>query len=118
MRIWYNTRMPEIPKTRMSTREREIRSRLAQLIYRFPMARGNISEREKLCGKKNCRCARGEKHRALYLVASDAGKLKQLFIPKKLEEQTRECVDIYQEVRELLEELSKMHWDKIKKREI
>jgi hypothetical protein len=74
--------------------------------------------REKSCGKPTCRCARGEKHPALYLVASEGGKLRQLFIPRSLEDETRECVEAYQKIRELLEELSQIYWDKLKRREM
>jgi hypothetical protein len=102
----------------MSPREREIRSRLNQLIAREAMARGNLSERGKVCGKPNCRCASGEKHPALYLVASDEGRLRQLFIPRKMEAQARDCVEVYHKIRELLEELSQIYWDKLKKRDL
>jgi len=110
--------MPDIPKARMTDREREFRSRLAQLVTRVAMARGSISVREKSCGKPNCKCARGEKHRALYLVASQDGKLRQLFIPTKLESQAREAVEAYQSIREILEELSQIHWEKLKRRKL
>ena len=109
--------MPDINKAKMSPREREIRSRLAQLISRAAVTRGNLSEREKICGKATCRCAAGTKHQALYLVASEKGKLRQLFIPKKLESQARESVEDYQKIRELLEELSQIYWQRLKDRE-
>ena len=110
--------MPDIPKARMSAQERELRSRLAQLLSRAAIVRGTLSVREKSCGKPSCRCARGEKHRAVYLVASDEGKLRQLFIPRSLEADVRECVETYQRIRELLEELSRLHWGKLQRREL
>ncbi len=110
--------MPDIPKARMGSEERELRSRLAQLLSRAALVRGSLSVREKSCGKPSCRCARGEKHRAVYLVASDEGKLRQLFVPRSLEADARECVEAYQRIRELLEELSKLHWDKLQRREL
>ena len=72
---------------------------------------------ERTCGKPGCRCNRGQKHVSLYLVASEGGKLRQLFIPKSLEAQARQWVAAYQRVRELLEELSQLHWDKLRRRE-
>lgn len=110
--------MPEISRASMSPREREIRSRINQIVAQAGLARGNFSVREKLCGKPNCRCAQGDKHRAVYLVASEDGRVKQLFIPNKMEHQTRECVTAYQEVRELLEELSQIHWNKLQQRKL
>ena len=102
----------------MSDREREIRSRLAQLLSREALVRATLAERERSCGKPYCRCARGEKHRGLYLVASDQGKLHQLFVPRKLESEARECVETYQKIRALLEELSSLYWEKLKRREL
>ena len=116
--FWYSACMPDIPKARMSRQERELRSRLAQLLTRTAVVRGSLSVREKSCGKPTCRCARGEKHRAVYLVASEQGKLRQLFIPRSLEADARECVEAYQRIRELLEELSRLHWGKLKQREL
>ena len=104
-------------RAQMSPRERELRSRLAQLINSLGLVRGSLTVREKSCGKPTCHCARGEKHRAPYLTASEEGKLRQLFIPLDLEEQARSWVDNYQRIRQLLEELSQIHWDKLKRRE-
>ena len=102
----------------MSAEEREIRSRIKQLISKAALARGTFAVREKVCGKPTCRCAKGDKHPAFYLVASENGRPRQLFIPKKMERETRECVEAYQEIRELLEELSQIHWDKLKQRKL
>ena len=66
----------------MPEAERRIRSRLARLVSNFALIRGSIQQRERACGKPNCRCAQGEKHCSLYLVARDEGKYQQLFIPK------------------------------------
>ena len=110
--------MPDISKGAMSPREREIRSRINQLVSTAALARGHLSVREKVCGKPNCRCAQGEKHLAFYLVASEDGRLRQLFIPRKMEREARECIEAYQEVRELLEELSQLHWHKLKQRKL
>lgn len=110
--------MPDVPKARMSAREREIRSRLAQLLSREALVRATLSVREKSCGRANCHCARGELHPALYLVASDEGRRHQLFVPRNLADQARECVETYQKIRELLEELSRIYWDKLQRREL
>jgi hypothetical protein len=101
----------------MSPQERELRSRLAQLIGSLGLVRGTLTVREKSCGKPTCHCARGEKHRAPYLSASEEGKLRQLFIPLELEDKARGWVENYQRIRQLLEELSQLHWDKLKRRE-
>jgi hypothetical protein len=107
----------EIPRGKMPTRERERRSRLAQLIHGAGLLRGTLAVRERVCGKANCKCARGEeKHVSLYLVASYEGRTRQLFIPKDWEPQVRRWVQHYQEARKLLEEVSLLYWDKVRKR--
>ena len=102
----------------MSLRERELRSELKQLLLSLGLVRGNLSVRLRTCGKSSCHCMQqgGAKHPVLYLVASDGGKLRQLFIPSELEAQTRQWVDAYQRLRDLLEELSELHWQKLKQR--
>lgn len=101
----------------MSPEERHLRSQLAQMLRSAGVVRATLNWREKTCGKPNCRCARGDKHHHLYLVASENGKTRQLFIPRSLHTQARQWVESYQKVRELLEELSQIYWDKLERRE-
>lgn len=114
--IWYNTCIPDRRRPRFPEREQRLRSRLRELLVQEGVVRGTIAVREKVCGRPNCRCARGEKHRSVYLVASRAGKLQQLSIPRTLEPQVRRWVDTYQDLRDLLEELSLLHWEKLRDR--
>ena len=100
----------------MSARERDRRSRLAQLAHGAGLLRGTLAIRERACGKPNCKCAKGEKHVSLYLVASYEGRVCQLFIPKDWEPQVHRWVEQYQEARKLLEEVSLLYWDKVQKR--
>jgi Family of unknown function (DUF6788) len=109
--------VPEISKGKMSQAERDSRSRLAQLISGSGFMRGTLTVREKVCGKSSCKCARGEKHVALYLLSSKDGKLRQLFIPHSYEARVRKWLEQYKQVEELLEGISDLHWAKIKNRE-
>lgn len=97
--------------------ERELRSRLAQLITTYGFVRGNLVRREKTCGRPNCRCARGERHPSVSLIASDEAKLQQLHIPAELEGTAQEWVETYHRIRNLLEELSRRQWEKLRRRE-
>jgi hypothetical protein len=101
----------------MSVAERDSRSRLAQMVSGGGLMRGTLTVREKVCGKPSCKCARGEKHTALYLVASKDGKLRQLFVPSSHEARVRKWLEQYKEAEDLLEEISDLHWTKIKSRE-
>jgi hypothetical protein len=109
---------PEIPKTKMKIDERDFRSRLSQMISGSGMMRGTLSTREKVCGKPTCKCARGEKHTALYLMGSKDGKQRQLFVPQALEDRVRKWLDQYRQAELLLEEISDLHWAKIQEREV
>lgn len=107
----------EILKSKITAAERELRSRLAQLISSGAMIRATLTVRERVCGKASCKCATGEKHASLYLVSRQDGKLRQLFVPKELETQARQWVEQYQRVQELLEKISEFHWKRMQGRE-
>ena len=111
-------RRPEkVHRSQLTEDERRIRSLIARLVTNYGLIRGTLNVREKVCGRPNCRCARGERHRSVALVASENGKLRQLHIPKTLEETAEQWVETYRRIRELLEELSQLQWDKLKRRE-
>jgi hypothetical protein len=108
----------KIPRSRMSERERNARGRLAQLIHDGGLIRGSLVVRERTCGKANCRCAKGQKHASLYLVVSEGGKYRQVFVPKELERVVRLWVENHQKARDLFEEISRMHHERVRKRGI
>lgn len=103
-------------RSHMSAQERAVRSRLAQLVHVEPVLRATLNVREVTCGKPGCRCARGEKHLTLYAVSSQEGKPRQLFVPRDLEECVRQWVENYHKVRDLLEQVSELSWERIKAR--
>jgi len=107
----------DIPRVKMSAAERQFRSRLKKLLASRGVLRGTVVRRERTCGRPNCKCARGEKHPGMYLVVSEDGERRQLHIPKDWEETVAQWVSDYQEIRELLEQLSRLHWDKVTRRE-
>jgi hypothetical protein len=104
-------------RTHLSVPERQARSALARLVTQRGLLRGNLLERRRVCGKPNCRCARGELHASLYLVFSEGGKLRQLFVPKTWEARVRQWVTDYHDARRLLEELSRLYFEKLRQRE-
>jgi len=98
----------------MTKRERECRSRLKSYISNRELVRGTLSVRERVCGKPNCKCTRGEKHVSLFLTRSKDGKIEQLYIPKEKEELVRSWVRNYRDVQQLLEKISSLYWDRLK----
>jgi hypothetical protein len=101
---------PRVSRAELSAAERRLRSRLAQIASGERFLRGTLSERSSKCGKPNCHCADGEGHRSLYLVQSDAGKVRQMCIPKALQDPVRQAVSEYQEMQRLLHEVSELEW--------
>lgn len=107
-----------LSRTAMSPRERAFRSRLAQIVSGQGLIRGTLLERRRCCGKPTCRCARGgPKHRAVSLVLSQKGTLRQLHVPAEWEQRVRQWVDNHHALRGLLQDLSEVYWEKVRRRQ-
>jgi hypothetical protein len=98
----------------MSAAERRARSRLAQLLSQRGVIRGTLLVRQRKCGKPNCRCAQGIGHESLFLAISENGRTRQLFVPKDWESRVRLWVEDYHRARKLMEEVSRIYWDKVR----
>ena len=105
-----------LSRAELSATERSLRSRIAQLTSSQRFLRGTLSERSGKCGKPNCHCADGEGHPSLYLVQSHAGKVRQLCVPKALQEPVRQAVAEYQEILRLLAEVSELEWKRLQEK--
>jgi len=103
-------------RSKLSVTERNFRSRISQLSSGQWFLRGNLSERSGTCGKANCRCARGELHKSLYLVQSQAGKLRQICVPKAWQQRVRQAVSDYHLMQELIEEVSELEWKRLQEK--
>ena len=102
-------------RSQMSYKERTTRSRIAKLIHYAPLMRATVTVRRVTCGKPGCRCAKGERHPAVYITSRQGGAMRQLFIPREKEEEVRSWVSNYHRVRELLDELSELFWERVTK---
>jgi hypothetical protein len=105
-----------VRRANLSATERSLRSRMAQLASTRWFLRGTLSERTGTCGKPNCRCARGELHRSLYLVQSQGGKLRQICVPRAWRERVRAAVNDYRRMQELIEAVSELEWNRLRER--
>ena len=105
-----------IPRSKMSARERQFRSKLAQLVGQRGLIRGSLLLRRRVCGKANCRCLKGQKHQSLYLAISQAGRTRQLFVPKAYEPAVRQWVADYHRAQGLMEDISRLYWEKVQQR--
>ncbi|MFZ0961763.1 MAG: DUF6788 family protein [Terriglobia bacterium] len=104
---------PPLSRSSLRAGERKRRSRLTQMIFGQRFIRGTLAPRLRRCGKPNCRCAHGELHASLYLVQSQRGKPRQVFVPQEWETRIRQSVQGYQEIQQLLEELSQIEWQRL-----
>ncbi|MDP7304275.1 MAG: hypothetical protein QGG09_14315 [Pirellulaceae bacterium] len=106
-----------IPRIAMSAEERRWRSRLTQLVSQHRFMHATLLRRRRVCGKPNCRCTRGQKHESLYLMLRKQGKLHQLYVPKQWEQAVQQWVDNDHEIRDLMEQISQLHWQRVKNRQ-
>lgn len=98
-----------IGKSNMSLLERDLRSKIIRLISGRAIMRGTLSEKARSCGKAGCKCARGEKHSSLYVAFSQEGKTQHIYVPKHREKEVTQWIQQYQQVQELLEDLSQAY---------
>ena len=119
--VWYIINMSDsrsrIHRGAMSPQERQWRSKLAQICSGHGLIRGSLVDRERVCGKPNCKCTRGHKHRSLYLFLVKAGTTHQLYVPRQLEAKVRQWVRNYHAARDLMDQISQIHWDKVRTRQ-
>lgn len=107
-----------------SKREREKFSQLRQSLKRLPdeirqlidpcfsdepVIRGSIYELKRKCGKRSCKCARGELHSRMVVSASENGKTRLRVIPKGSLVEIQIKVKRYQELRRARARLVEVH---------
>lgn len=100
----------------MDPAERRVRSQLVKLLSHQPLLRATLARRFRVCGKPGCRCTRGQKHEGLYLVIQQDGKYRQLYVPKDWEDKVTQWVNNAHQAQELMDELSRIYWDKVRQR--
>jgi len=109
---------PEIQRAQMSADERHLRNRAAQMLNGQGLLHGSVVVRKRLCGKPNCHCVEGERHRALILTVRFEGRTEQLHIPRHLEATVQRWVDQDHQLRDLIAKLAHLHTEKIRELKI
>lgn len=72
---------------------------LAAFLSSHPLVKGTLYTLRRKCSKAFCRCARGERHEAVVLTASIAGKTRLWTIPEDRIEEVREQTERYRRFR-------------------
>ena len=105
-------------RSQMTKQERDSRSKLKPYISYQGLLKGSLTLRKHTCGKPNCKCAKGSyKHSSLYLTRMKNGKIEQLYIPHENEELVRKWVKNFHVVQELLEKISSLYWERLKRKD-
>jgi hypothetical protein len=100
-----------------------LRQRQKALLRRLPplqsILRGSLVERYKRCGKPGCKCAKGPGHGPkYYLTVSYPKRRPQMdYVPADLQEKVKEYLENYRKVKEILEELSEINRELLRRRE-
>ena len=71
--------------------------------------RGSIVIVKRYCGKANCRCLKGHKHRSLYISQSNKGESRLIYIPQRSEKEVRRLIRNYQALKKATEEISRIN---------
>jgi hypothetical protein len=101
------SRLPRTPsRTHRSPRERDARSKAVKCLAEQALLRGSLVPMQRTCGKKGCRCQKGQKHPALCLAIRSGNQRKMIYIPRPLEDTVRRWVETGQEVDGLLQAIS------------
>lgn len=102
------------PRFQLPPKDRAARSRLIQLLSAaLPIARASLVTMTRVCGKKGCKCAQGEKHVSLYVAARVGKKRKMIYVPQDLEKAARSLVERGKRIEELLEDMSQASLERL-----
>jgi hypothetical protein len=68
--------------------------------------RGSLVVMKRVCGKPNCRCLKGQKHKAIYLSQSYNGKTRMFYLPQGSEDKAYQFIKNYQKIKKALNSVS------------
>ena len=77
---------------------------------------GSLFQRAVKCGKLNCRCAKGEGHKSLYLSSFYHGQTAVDYVPFSWEPWIQEGIQNYSLLQELVLELAEINLNIFKRR--
>lgn len=93
-------------RSKMSGKERAVRSKVTKLIHDYPFIEGGIVKMARVCGKDGCKCTKGEKHVSWYLATRHEKKRKMIYIPAEMEKEVKDWGKVYKEIRKLMKDIS------------
>ena len=99
-------------RANQSPTERRLRSKLRRLLADGGIMHASAIVMRRVCGKPNCRCTKGHKHVSLYVARYKDRKQYMKCVPKGKEPEVRQWVERYRDVKETIDRLSAIYWDK------
>lgn len=101
----------------MSSQPDKRKTKLRNLLNRdIGMIQGSLVERYVACGKEECKCKEGETHGPFYyLTYTEAGKRKNLYVPKGKVEEVKEGIKAYKRAKETIVSVADMNRKLLKK---
>jgi intergrase/recombinase len=90
----------------LNQQQQQLKSKIKQLL---DLLIGSVVSYQMKCGKKNCKCAQGERHICFYLSLKKQGKTVNSYLPKNLVETARLMTDNHKKLKEILTELSEIN---------
>ncbi|MBI3412056.1 MAG: hypothetical protein HY040_27310 [Planctomycetes bacterium] len=87
---------------------RQLDSRLKKLTTSQPVLAASLVRITKFCGRRSCRCYRGEKHVAYHLSYKVRQKTQTVYVPVDLLEEVRSWIDEHRRLKRLLQEISQL----------
>lgn len=90
----------------MSRFETRRDAKLKRLAACRPFVAASLCEVDRRCGHPNCKCARGQPHKAHVLTRKVNGKTETVHVPKDLVEEVRAWVNEYKRIKRLIREVS------------
>jgi len=77
--------------------------------------RGSLVIMNRFCGKPNCKCLKGQKHKSAYLSQSRKGKTRMFYIPHRAVKKTKEYIKNYRDIKGALNILSDINIQLLKR---
>ena len=102
--------------------ERSLLKKRRRITKQMPKAeecvRGSLVMMNRSCGKLNCRCQKGPKHKSIYLSQSYKGKTRMIYLPQGSEDKAHQYVKNYRKIRGILNSVSDINIKLLTKRQV
>ncbi len=105
------------PSTRESTATKRGHLKAVEIMQSGqPVYRGSLIRYSRRCGSPKCKCIQGQLHQGWALSVSVEGKTQVVYIPDELRREVAAGLRRHEELRKLIEQISKADTKKLRTR--